>query len=230
MSRWSCCCLPWIMSLPQLVFAGAIGGGGSSRCASFFAYGLCLAASGCGRPARGLSNMPVTTSAAARNAPRICARGFHRRRPATAQRSASSTPGPLGRAGGGAVRTRRIGQIASGERLGGARRRARSSRPRARRTGALAPALGTGGRECRQRAATAPRARAALFALLERGQPLLLTGREAPAAWPARLPDLASRFRALLAFRAMGAGRRAARGPGEKALRRPPVELCRTRW
>jgi chromosomal replication initiation ATPase DnaA len=41
---------------------------------------------------------------------------------------------------------------------------------------------------------------AALFALIERGQPMLLTGREAPAAWPARLPDLASRFRALLAF------------------------------
>jgi len=39
-----------------------------------------------------------------------------------------------------------------------------------------------------------------LFALIERGQPMLLTGREAPSAWPARLPDLASRFRALLAF------------------------------
>jgi chromosomal replication initiation ATPase DnaA len=43
-------------------------------------------------------------------------------------------------------------------------------------------------------------AEAALFALIERGQPMLLTGREAPSAWPARLPDLASRFRALLAF------------------------------
>ena len=40
----------------------------------------------------------------------------------------------------------------------------------------------------------------ALFALMERGTPLLLTGRAAPAAWPAALPDLASRFRALLAF------------------------------
>ena len=40
----------------------------------------------------------------------------------------------------------------------------------------------------------------ALFALIERGQPLLLTGREAPSAWVAHLPDLASRFRALLAF------------------------------
>lgn len=40
----------------------------------------------------------------------------------------------------------------------------------------------------------------ALFALLERGHTLLLTGREMPSAWPARLPDLASRFRALLAF------------------------------
>jgi chromosomal replication initiation ATPase DnaA len=35
---------------------------------------------------------------------------------------------------------------------------------------------------------------------MERGTPLLLTGRAAPAAWPASLPDLASRFRALLAF------------------------------
>jgi chromosomal replication initiation ATPase DnaA len=43
-------------------------------------------------------------------------------------------------------------------------------------------------------------AEAALFALIERGQPMLLTGHEAPCAWPARLPDLASRFRALLAF------------------------------
>ena len=40
----------------------------------------------------------------------------------------------------------------------------------------------------------------ALFALLERGGPLLLTGREAPATWQARLPDLVSRYRALLAF------------------------------
>ncbi|MGC9952663.1 MAG: hypothetical protein ABSD21_00080 [Rhizomicrobium sp.] len=43
-------------------------------------------------------------------------------------------------------------------------------------------------------------AEATLFALIERGQPMLLTGREAPSAWPALLPDLASRFRALLAF------------------------------
>lgn len=40
----------------------------------------------------------------------------------------------------------------------------------------------------------------ALFALLERGQKMLLTGREVPPAWPVNLPDLASRFRALLAF------------------------------
>jgi chromosomal replication initiation ATPase DnaA len=40
----------------------------------------------------------------------------------------------------------------------------------------------------------------ALFALLERGAPLLLTGREAPSQWSARLPDLVSRYRALLAF------------------------------
>ena len=40
----------------------------------------------------------------------------------------------------------------------------------------------------------------ALFAMLERGTPLFLTGRGAPATWPAGLPDLASRFRALVAF------------------------------
>jgi chromosomal replication initiation ATPase DnaA len=41
---------------------------------------------------------------------------------------------------------------------------------------------------------------AALFALFNRAEPLLLTGREPPGAWPAQLPDLASRFGALLAF------------------------------
>ncbi len=40
----------------------------------------------------------------------------------------------------------------------------------------------------------------ALFAMLEEGAPLLLTARTAPSAWPASLPDLASRFRALVAF------------------------------
>jgi len=50
------------------------------------------------------------------------------------------------------------------------------------------------------RAPLSAAAETALFALIERGRPLLLTGREAPAAWPAHLPDLASRFRALLAF------------------------------
>ena len=40
----------------------------------------------------------------------------------------------------------------------------------------------------------------ALFAMLERGAPLLLTGRGRPEAWTATLPDLASRFRALVAF------------------------------
>jgi len=39
-----------------------------------------------------------------------------------------------------------------------------------------------------------------LFALLERGAPLLLTARSPPASWEASLPDLASRFRALVAF------------------------------
>ncbi|MGH6827939.1 MAG: chromosomal replication initiator DnaA [Rhizomicrobium sp.] len=39
-----------------------------------------------------------------------------------------------------------------------------------------------------------------LFAILERGAPLLLTGRRDPRTWPSRLPDLGSRFRALLAL------------------------------
>ncbi|HSM94512.1 MAG TPA: hypothetical protein VLT91_00610 [Rhizomicrobium sp.] len=44
---------------------------------------------------------------------------------------------------------------------------------------------------------------AALFGLLERAQvaaPVLLTGHEPPPAWKTSLPDLASRFSALLAF------------------------------
>ena len=40
----------------------------------------------------------------------------------------------------------------------------------------------------------------ALFAMLEARAPLLLTGRAAPAQWPVSLPDLSSRFAALLAF------------------------------
>ena len=40
----------------------------------------------------------------------------------------------------------------------------------------------------------------ALFALFQHPGPLLLTGREPPAAWKAQLPDLASRFGSLLAF------------------------------
>jgi len=40
-----------------------------------------------------------------------------------------------------------------------------------------------------------------LFGLMERGTPLLLTGRNPPAQWPVALPDLASRFGAVLAFR-----------------------------
>lgn len=40
----------------------------------------------------------------------------------------------------------------------------------------------------------------ALFSLFERGTPLLLTGRTAPSAWGVGLPDLASRYRAALAF------------------------------
>ena len=41
---------------------------------------------------------------------------------------------------------------------------------------------------------------AALFALFQHPGPLLLTGREPPATWPAALPDLKSRLAALLAF------------------------------
>jgi chromosomal replication initiation ATPase DnaA len=40
----------------------------------------------------------------------------------------------------------------------------------------------------------------ALFALFERGAPLLLTGRTPPATWRVGLPDLASRYRAALGF------------------------------
>src|SRR6185312_3477811 len=40
----------------------------------------------------------------------------------------------------------------------------------------------------------------ALFAMLDSGVPLLLTGRTAPFFWPVSLPDLESRFRSLLAF------------------------------
>ena len=43
-------------------------------------------------------------------------------------------------------------------------------------------------------------AEAPLFALLERGAPLLLTSLAPPAEWPVSLPDLVSRIRALLAF------------------------------
>jgi chromosomal replication initiation ATPase DnaA len=39
-----------------------------------------------------------------------------------------------------------------------------------------------------------------LFALIERGAPVLFTAREAPSRWRALMPDLASRYRALLAF------------------------------
>jgi chromosomal replication initiation ATPase DnaA len=43
-------------------------------------------------------------------------------------------------------------------------------------------------------------AEVSLFALLERGTPLLLTSQLSPAQWPVTLPDLVSRTRALLAF------------------------------
>ena len=48
--------------------------------------------------------------------------------------------------------------------------------------------------------AEAPGREDALFALFSRPEPLLLTGREPPSRWPAVLPDLKSRFGALLAF------------------------------
>lgn len=41
---------------------------------------------------------------------------------------------------------------------------------------------------------------AALFALIERGHTMLLTARERPTAWAAAMPDLRSRFDALLSF------------------------------
>ena len=53
-----------------------------------------------------------------------------------------------------------------------------------------------GRRECR---CGDKRARA-IFALIESGKPLLLTGRTPPAQWPVALPDLASRFGAMLSF------------------------------
>ncbi|HEX4862377.1 MAG TPA: hypothetical protein VFV07_14165 [Rhizomicrobium sp.] len=40
----------------------------------------------------------------------------------------------------------------------------------------------------------------AIFALIENGKPLLLTGRTPPSEWPVALPDLASRFGAMLSF------------------------------
>lgn len=40
----------------------------------------------------------------------------------------------------------------------------------------------------------------ALFALFERANPLLLTAVESPQGWPVLMPDLSSRYRALLAF------------------------------
>jgi chromosomal replication initiation ATPase DnaA len=49
-------------------------------------------------------------------------------------------------------------------------------------------------------AATGQNHERALFALFERGTPLLLTGRTSPATWAVGLPDLASRYRALVDF------------------------------
>lgn len=41
---------------------------------------------------------------------------------------------------------------------------------------------------------------AVLFGLFERGAPMLLTARNPPRQWPCTLPDLKSRYRAMLAF------------------------------
>ena len=49
-------------------------------------------------------------------------------------------------------------------------------------------------------AATGTGHETALFALLNAGGPLLLTARAAPRDWPVVLPDLGSRYAALLAF------------------------------
>lgn len=43
-------------------------------------------------------------------------------------------------------------------------------------------------------------AEASLFALIERGAPLLITSQSPPVQWPVALPDLLSRARALLSF------------------------------
>lgn len=47
---------------------------------------------------------------------------------------------------------------------------------------------------------TNPRHEPALFALLNRPEPLVLTGRAPPAQWQVEMPDLASRIGALLSF------------------------------
>jgi chromosomal replication initiation ATPase DnaA len=39
---------------------------------------------------------------------------------------------------------------------------------------------------------------AGIFALIERGEPLLLTGRTPPVEWPVALPDLSSRYGAMM--------------------------------
>jgi len=50
-------------------------------------------------------------------------------------------------------------------------------------------------------AVTPERARdAVLFAAIERGGAILFTGREPPSTWQATMPDLVSRYRALLSF------------------------------
>jgi chromosomal replication initiation ATPase DnaA len=52
-------------------------------------------------------------------------------------------------------------------------------------------------------AMTNPGRDAAIFSLIENASPaapVLLTGHDAPAAWPVTLPDLASRYAALIAF------------------------------
>ena len=129
-------------------------------------------------------------------------------------------PGFLSRLAGarrGAVRPVGFRQDPSGPHLGGAVRRGAAGRARPCATRSRGAG---GGGEYRFRAGFAHEP--ALFAMLEQGAPLLLTGRGAPPHWPVALPDLASRFRALLAFRTGRAGRGAADGAGGQAVRRPP--------
>ncbi len=76
-----------------------------------------------------------------------------------------------------------------------------------------------GGGGCRQR-----RRGSSLFALLERGAPLLLTAQTPPSEWPGSRPCRTwSRASAPCWLSAVGAGRCPADGPGGQAVCRPPA-------